>query len=202
MFNVGGERIRDSKQLFRFSVSPATSAHIPPTRRYLDVELLLSGLLPSILNMQFAGRPLLVLLQCAMLRPLSIQSIMARAAGRQTRKTNSLETVVPSQCMQLYPGNEDAMSALQSSMVFLLPILQSLARALSGAHALLPPQGLPNGSLARNKYPMLVEFWYIFNIRMDDLRVDQLSVRPRRPRWHHDEKSRTNASPTLRGTGP
>jgi hypothetical protein len=74
-----------------------------------------------------------------MLRPLSVQSVLTRAAGRQTRKINSFETVVPSQCMQLCPGNEDTMFALQSSMPFLLPILQSLARALSDAHALRPP---------------------------------------------------------------
>jgi hypothetical protein len=97
-------------------------------------------------------------------------------------KTFSIETVVPSQRTQLYPGNEAAMIALHKPMIFLLPILQSLARALSGGHALLPPQGLTNGFLTRDKYPMLVQFGYAFNIRIDDLRDDQLSVRPRRPR--------------------
>jgi hypothetical protein len=135
-----------------------------------------------------------------MLCPLSLQSILSRAAGCRTRKP-TLQTVAPSQRTQLYPGNEGVMTAPQNPTIFLLPIPQSLARALSGGHVLLPPQGLPIGFLARDMYSILVQFGYTFDSRMDDLRAAQLSVRPRRPRWYHYEKSKTNGSPTLRRTG-
>jgi hypothetical protein len=46
--SVGGERIRDCERFFCWSISRTTSAHIRPTPKYLDVDLPLPGLVPSI----------------------------------------------------------------------------------------------------------------------------------------------------------
>jgi hypothetical protein len=65
------------------------------------------------------------------------------------------------------------MTVPQNPMLFLLPILQSLARVLGSGRA-SPAARTSERLRAQDKYPILVQFGSTFNVRMDDLCVDQL----------------------------
>jgi hypothetical protein len=179
--SVGCERILDCERSFCWPIYCTTSAHIRPTRNYLDFGLPLPSLVPSI--------PVCYREKTTSRSPPTRHALSLFAPKHSvTRgrvpdtKTNLVEIAVPSQRTQLYLGNEAAMTASQNPMIFLLPILQSLARALGGGQALLPSQGLPSGFLARDKYTIPVQLECTFNIHMNDLHIDQISVPPRRPR--------------------
>jgi hypothetical protein len=179
--SVGCERSLDCERSLCWPIYRTTSTHTRPTRKYLNFGLPLPSLVPSI--------PVCYRKKATSRSPPTRHALSLFAPKHSATRcrvpdteTNPLEIVIPSQRTQLYPGNEAAMTASQNPMIFLLPILQSLARALGGGHALLPLQGLPSGFLARDKYPIPVQLGNTFNIRMNDLHIDQISVPPRRPR--------------------